>query len=247
MGCFAWHSAWDRELGSLILLMTTVRDSLHLAQIIEAILPASGSFAGVDKDVACDLGGPAAAIAEKTEVSARTEPPLSPEEPEKTAFAERIFMRLRFNKSSTAFNLLLLGSQLACDAADRGAELRPDWACGAKVFVEGALAEHFADDLDERDVIIRPEDEEELELLLLQWPYKVRPRQQQAPTNVSGEVAIPDTPDAAEAEATSPYAIPDLEDEVPWVIDRRSWSIELATDKQGAVARSRSAPGRMPA
>jgi len=133
----------------------------------------------VIQDVVYDFRGAAAVMSGETEAPARTEPPSSPEEPEKTSFAERIFMKLRFNKSSTAFNMLLLGSQLACEAADRGAELRPDWARGAKVFVEGALAEHFADDLDERDVVIRPEDEEQLNLLLLQWPYRQRPRQQQ--------------------------------------------------------------------
>ena len=85
--------------------------------------------------------------------------------------AQRTFLLLTFGSGSRELDDVLMGSDLAVEAATRGAELKPKWARSAKVFVEGALAEHFKEQLCDRNLVIRPEDEGRLNAILGQLEY----------------------------------------------------------------------------
>ena len=82
--------------------------------------------------------------------------------------AQRMFLLVSFDSGSRELDDVLMGSDLAVEAATRGAELKPEWAQGAKVFVEGALPEHFKEQLCDRNLGIRPEDEDRLNAILRQ-------------------------------------------------------------------------------
>ena len=85
--------------------------------------------------------------------------------------AQRTFLLLTFGSGSRELDDVLMGSDLAVEAATRAAELKPKWARSAKVFVEGALPEHFKEQLCDRNLVIRPEDEGRLNAMLGQVEY----------------------------------------------------------------------------
>lgn len=87
------------------------------------------------------------------------------------------FLVIELNKSSKRIDDVLLGSELAVNAAEQGGELQPEWANGAKVFQTGVMPEHVAHvALSNRFVIIPIEKEETLNLLMFQLSSNERPR-----------------------------------------------------------------------
>ena len=74
----------------------------------------------------------------------------------------------------------LFNSSAACNAGDRGVELRPEWANGAKIFVPGMrrdlLAEAGVQELLPRHVLVRVEDEDSVYAALHTLSYRGRPR-----------------------------------------------------------------------
>jgi len=91
-------------------------------------------------------------------------------------YASRRSVLLEFARDPAGFDSALLTSEVACSAAERGAELQPDWAHGAKIFVEGVGPEHFDADLCPRHVFVFAEDEASVHAALRQLPYNFRPR-----------------------------------------------------------------------
>ena len=75
---------------------------------------------------------------------------------EKRWHAQRTFLVLTFGSGSPELDDVLMGSDMAVEAATPGAELKPKWAQSANVFVEGALPEHFKEQLCDRNLVIRP-------------------------------------------------------------------------------------------
>jgi len=86
---------------------------------------------------------------------------------------------LCFNRHPHEFDTALLGSSLAMHAAKRGAEIRPAWANGAKIFVEcltASDAEESRVDLCPRHVVVYEDEEQDVYDALARLPCKIRPR-----------------------------------------------------------------------
>lgn len=99
---------------------------------------------------------------------------------------------LCFNRHPQQADDALLNSELARRATDRGADLQPSWANGAKIFVEhltSADVEESRVELQPRHVIVREDEEHYVYEALEGIPYKVRPRLK--PT--AGRAIVPDS------------------------------------------------------
>jgi hypothetical protein len=87
---------------------------------------------------------------------------------------------LTYSRHPRQLEEALNGSSAACAAVDRGVNTRPDWANGAKVFVEGlnreALVAAGVEELCPRHVLVKAEDEEAVQASLQVLSYRVRPR-----------------------------------------------------------------------
>lgn len=155
---------------------------------------------------------------------------------EKTDFEEKWFRLVEFSRASNAFEDVLLGSDLAVRCRQEGAELKPSWAHGAKMFYPGAQEDHFrGHHLNERMVAVKPEDESELLALPFQLQCHERPKWRR--TNaLPGEVAV-----ASEPGSRQPCAAET--EEVPYVV-RNTFIhyIETNGEECQALQRSSSAP-----
>jgi len=130
----------------------------------------------------------------------------------------------------------LLGSDLAVRCRLEGAELKPSWAHGAKMFYPGAQEDHFeGHPLNEKMVAVKPADESELLALPFQLQWDDRPKYRKTEA-LSGEVAV-----ASEAWSRQPYAAET--EEVPYVV-RNTFIhyVENSGEERQAVQRSSSAP-----
>mmetsp|Transcript_142376 Transcript_142376/g.454281 ORF Transcript_142376/g.454281 Transcript_142376/m.454281 type:complete len:278 (+) Transcript_142376:1183-2016(+) len=86
---------------------------------------------------------------------------------------------LVFNRDDFAFDEALLASAVAHRAANRGVDVKPAWANGAKIFVPGIGAEELAEvhiDPRPRYVVALASDQEELLKALTAIPSRRRPR-----------------------------------------------------------------------
>ncbi len=87
---------------------------------------------------------------------------------------------LTFSRRPRELDEALFGSSAACAASDRGVNTRPEWAHGAKVFVEGLRRELLAaagvEELCPRHVLVNIEDEDSIHAALQTLSYRVRPR-----------------------------------------------------------------------
>jgi len=86
---------------------------------------------------------------------------------------------LVFNRDDFAFDEALLASAVAHRAAERGVDVKPAWANGAKIFVLGIGAEELAEvhiDPRPRHVVALASDQEELLKALTAIPSRRRPR-----------------------------------------------------------------------
>jgi len=89
---------------------------------------------------------------------------------------KRRYVLLEFGRDPPEFDSVLLNSEVAHAAIERGAELQPDWANGAKLFVEGVGPEFFDVHLCPRHVLVFAEDEALVHAVLRKLPYNFRPR-----------------------------------------------------------------------
>lgn len=120
-----------------------------------------------------------------------------------------------FSRCSPELDEALLASGPALAAAERGAELQPPWAHGAKVLVEGLLPEHveapFAEVLLPRHVIVREEDVDGILAALQHLPYSVR--------KLKPEVGRPLLPDDLALLDVSSEGTQEVEDDAGHVIE----------------------------
>eukprot|EP00930_Biecheleria_cincta_P093478 TRINITY_DN8387_c0_g1_i1.p1 TRINITY_DN8387_c0_g1~~TRINITY_DN8387_c0_g1_i1.p1 ORF type:complete len:651 (-),score=100.65 TRINITY_DN8387_c0_g1_i1:289-2241(-) len=93
-----------------------------------------------------------------------------------TGALQRRFMVLRFSRNPGEFDAVLLNCDVALEAAERGAELKPPWGNGAKIFVEGVEPADFDMELSPSHVVVREEDKDRILDALRALPYDSRPR-----------------------------------------------------------------------
>jgi len=87
---------------------------------------------------------------------------------------------LTFSRHPKELDEALMGSAPAVMAMDEGADVRPPWANGAKIFVPGASCELLATagvaELCPRHVLVRSNHVEDVHTALAPLPYRTRPR-----------------------------------------------------------------------
>jgi len=79
---------------------------------------------------------------------------------------------LVFGRCPREFDEVLLACQVAKRLAARGVDIRPAWANGAKILVEGVLPEHVDKPLDSKHVVVHIKDEADVWHALGGLPYR---------------------------------------------------------------------------
>lgn len=89
---------------------------------------------------------------------------------------EKRIVLLSFNRRPAELQQAILSSPLALSLLDKGIDVRPTWAGGAIVLVEGLEPEALDDDLLSWNVAVHDSEEPSVFEAMQKLPYKIRPR-----------------------------------------------------------------------
>ena len=177
LGDPAVDSAWDR------LLERTQSDRGLLDSVLKNLV--KNAVLDHAEDCSSDYGGPPAtsqwphSIGETAQDAQDVTPPLTMSSGISPAIHYTI---LHFHRAPSALKHALCTSEFGKELKNKGVDLTPDWAQGAKIFIEGLSAEDVHDSsldlqcLRPWHVVVRPEDVPRILQALQALPYRGRPR-----------------------------------------------------------------------